>query len=73
MAPAGSMWTARHAQSQFSFDGKLWVMGGSDTSGGLVNDVWAVSAPEPGTLVLLGIGLVGLSAYMWRKRRCRIH
>ena len=27
------------------------------------------SIPEPGTLVLLGIGLIGLSAYAWRKWR----
>ena len=27
------------------------------------------TVPEPGALVLLGIGLVGLSAYMWRKRK----
>jgi hypothetical protein len=27
------------------------------------------TVPEPGTLVLLGLGLVGLSAYAWRKRK----
>ena len=29
----------------------------------------AIPTPEPSTLVLLGIGLLGLLAYAWRKRR----
>jgi hypothetical protein len=32
-------------------------------------EVTYTAAPEPGTLVLLGIGLLGLLAYAWRKRR----
>ena len=30
----------------------------------------AVTTPEPGALVLLALGLFGLLAYAWRKRRC---
>ena len=41
--------------------------GGSDS--GPINGLQLVSVPEPGTLVLLAVGLVGLLAYAWRKRR----
>jgi hypothetical protein len=64
-----SMWTARHAESLFNFDGKLWVVAGYDTGGGVANDVWAVETPEPRTAALLGIALFGVSAYLWRNRR----
>lgn len=63
-----SMWTARHAELLYNFDGKLWVVAGYDT-GGVTNDVWAVSAPEPSSAMLLGAALLGLSGYMWRKQR----
>ena len=44
------------------------IANGSSDSGP-VNGLQLVSVPEPGTLVLLVVGLVGLLAYAWRKRR----
>jgi hypothetical protein len=29
----------------------------------------ATSVPEPGTLLLLTVGLIGLAAFAWRKRK----
>ena len=48
-----------------SFAGKLGYTGGGGTA-------WPVTIsviPEPGTLVLLAAGLLGLVCYAWRKRK----
>ena len=34
-----------------------------------IDDLQVSTIPEPGTLVLLVVGLLGLLAYAWRKRR----
>jgi hypothetical protein len=46
---------------------KLSVIGGGGQ--GDVDNVTLSSVPEPSTLVLVGIGLLGLLAYAWRKRK----
>jgi hypothetical protein len=71
---AGNVWDGRHEQSTYFYNGKLWVIGGSavHTGNGVANDVWSIPishAPEPNAGVLLGIALLGMSGYLWRKRR----
>jgi hypothetical protein len=38
-------------------------------SGAWIGDISYVATPEPGTVVLLTSGLIGLLAYAWRKRK----
>jgi hypothetical protein len=48
----------------------LQVMVGGEACVGLDNVRLSDSTvPEPGTIVLLGTGLLGLLAYAWRKRK----
>ena len=47
-----------------SLFGQLGFSGGGGTS----FDVTLVPVPEPGTLVLLATGLLGVPAYAWRRR-----
>ena len=59
-----------------NLDGVLWLginddygPGGlSDNSGSIIVQVDVTSTPEPSSLVLLGIGAVGLLGYAWRRR-----
>ena len=58
---------------------EMWIVKDVIVSGGDVGDTGAAhlsrfyqtfsQIPEPGTLVLLGFGAIGLAAYAWRKRR----
>ncbi len=33
-------WAPRHTHASFIYDGKIWIMGGCNASGGCYNDVW---------------------------------
>jgi autotransporter-associated beta strand protein len=52
----GGVWTDKVGQQTWTFTQSTGVLG-------------LTTSPEPGTLVLLATGLVGLLAYAWRKRR----
>ena len=54
--------------TSFWDDGYLWDV----TYGQNQIDVTAVQTPEPGTVSLLGIGLIGLVLYSWRNRVCSV-
>jgi T5SS/PEP-CTERM-associated repeat protein len=58
----GSSWT-KVAASDVNFDGKYVNFTVTSMSG------YAVTVPEPGTVVLLACGLMGLAAVVWRKRK----
>jgi len=46
-----------------------YYAGAGGTSGAAYDNLTYTPIPEPSTLVLLGMGLVGLLCYAWRKRR----
>jgi T5SS/PEP-CTERM-associated repeat protein len=58
----GTSWT-KFAASDLNFDGK-YVNFTATSLGG-----YAMTVPEPGTVVLLACGLMGLAGVAWRKRR----
>ena len=73
---SGTAWAQGDANYDGVVDGRdldLWkahaslppLAGASSSGPGTVG----ASVPEPGTLVLLAAGLIGLLAYGWRKRK----
>jgi hypothetical protein len=56
--------TGHNAGDAWTVGGNYYVQLGTDGSG-----VEATTIPEPGTLILLAAGLIGLLCYAWRKRR----
>ena len=62
-------WTLREARS-ISADG-LIIVGWSDSPNG--HEAWVADLsepiPEPSTIVLFGIGGLGILAYVWRRRK----
>jgi hypothetical protein len=58
------------ATALFSLGAYAGQAGGTPNKfGGLLTNVTIESIPEPGTIVLLATGLMGLLAYAWRKRK----
>jgi hypothetical protein len=51
------------------FDGFFASGGGTNFPFGVGGDVPMSVTPEPGTLTLLGIGIVGIAGYGWRRRK----
>jgi len=58
-----------YASDSLSYYSIGWGSSGSDTLTARVDNFGTIPVPEPNTLVLLLIGLLGLLAYAWRKRR----
>ena len=61
----GSHWASYNA-SNLTYDGSYT----SFTVSGFGN--YAITTPEPGTLVLLGISVISLMAYNWKRWRHRV-
>jgi hypothetical protein len=60
--------------SPYTAYGVNWVFGDTQSNylgGYLVGNPSVTGVPEPGTLVLLGAGGLGVLAYAWRRRRVR--
>jgi len=60
-------------ETEYPFEPRVWVIagsgdGGSDNGSDGGSGGGGGEAPEPSTLVLLGIGAVSMMAYAWRKR-----
>ena len=78
-APAGAATQlasakAAYASEPASFYAGFWIyvpVAGSQPSGDPVPQelIGSAHAPEPGTLVLLGTGILGLAGFLYRKRR----
>ncbi len=68
LGPSLDGWTLQHAEA-ISADGRMIVGYGTNPSG--QTEAWLVAVPEPSSITLLTIALLGLLAYALRTRRGR--
>lgn len=68
---ATATWTSNAAGLIQFHPRDTWTDGTNSGVGSLINGfrISSMSTPEPGTLVLVATGLLGLLAYAWRKRK----